>query len=55
MEYSKEDLMEAKKHFYLACIEIEDFKNINDVYGIQAGDYILEEIAPKLKSMLGKK
>ena len=46
--------LEAKKHFYLACIEIEDFKNINDVYGIQAGDYILKEIAPKLKSMLGK-
>ncbi len=46
--------LEAKKTFLLACIEIEDFKNINDVYGIQAGDYILKEIAPKLKSMLGK-
>ena len=46
--------LEAKNNFLLACIEIEDFKNINDVYGIQAGDYILTEIAPKLKSMLGK-
>lgn len=46
--------LEAKNNFLLACIEIEDFKNINDVYGIQAGDYILKEIAPKLKSMLGK-
>ncbi len=46
--------LEARKNFYLACIEIEDFKNINDVYGIQAGDYILKEIAPKLKSMMGK-
>lgn len=46
--------LEAKVSFYLACIEIEDFKNINDVYGIQAGDFILKEIAPKLKSMLGK-
>ena len=46
--------LEAEKNFILACIEIEDFKNINDVYGIQAGDYILKEIAPKLKSMLGK-
>lgn len=45
---------EEKNDFLLACIEIEDFKNINDVYGIQAGDYILKEIAPKLKSMLGK-
>ena len=46
--------LEAERNFILACIEIEDFKNINDVYGIQAGDYILKEIAPKLKSMLGK-
>lgn len=47
-------MLETKNNFYLACIEIEDFKNINDVYGIQAGDYILKNIAPKLKSMLGK-
>ena len=46
--------LEAKNNFLLACIEIEDFKNINDVYGIQAGDYILKEVAPKLKSMMGK-
>ena len=46
--------LEAKHPFYLACIEIEDFKNINDVYGIQAGDFILKEIAPKLKIMIGK-
>ncbi len=47
-------MLETKNNFYLACIEIEDFKTINDVYGIQAGDYILKNIAPKLKSMLGK-
>ena len=46
--------LEAKKSFYLAYIEIEDFKNINDVYGIQAGDYILKEVAPKLKGVLGR-
>ena len=46
--------LEEKHPFYLACIEIEDFKNINDVYGIQAGDFILKEIAPKLKIMIGK-
>ena len=46
--------VEDKHPFYLACIEIEDFKNINDVYGIQAGDYILKVVAPKLKEMLGK-
>ena len=46
--------LETKSSFYLAVIEIEDFKNINDVYGIQAGDFILKELAPKLKGVLGK-
>ncbi len=46
--------LEAKESFFIAYVEVEDFKNINDVYGIQAGDYILKEIAPKLKSMMGK-
>ena len=40
--------------FYLACIEIEDFKNINDVYGIYAGDFILKDTAKKLKEAEGK-
>ena len=46
--------LEVKHPFYLAVIEIEDFKNINDIYGIQAGDFILKEVAPKLKGVLGK-
>ena len=46
--------LEIKQPFYLAVIEIEDFKNINDIYGIQAGDFILKEVAPKLKGVLGK-
>ncbi len=46
--------LEAKQSFYIAYVEIEDFKNINDVYGIRAGDFILKEIAPKLKTILGK-
>ena len=44
----------SKQSFCLACIEIEDFKNINDLYGIQAGDYILKDTSEKLKGMLGK-
>ncbi len=46
--------LEAKDSFYIAYIEIEDFKNINDIYGIQAGDYILKETAPKLKGIISK-
>ena len=46
--------LEAKESFFIAYVEVEDFKNINDVYGIGAGDYILKETTPKLKSILGK-
>ena len=46
--------LDAKESFYIAYVEVEDFKNINDVYGIQAGDYILKEITPKFKDILGK-
>ena len=46
--------IESKESFYIAYIEIEDFKNINDVYGIKAGDFILKETAPKLKSIISK-
>ena len=51
--------IEAKIHdkdpFWLACIEIEGFKQINDIYGLQAGDHILKELAKNLKASIGKK
>ena len=46
--------IESKDSFYIAYIEIEDFKNINDIYGLKAGDFILKETAPKLKSIISK-
>ena len=55
--YVKEvnDHLEAKKSFTLACVELEDFKNINDVYGIQVGDALIKIAADKLASILDKK
>ncbi|MCR4953347.1 MAG: bifunctional diguanylate cyclase/phosphodiesterase [Treponema sp.] len=47
--------IQSKKPFKLACIEIEDFKHINDIYGIQTGDYILQNTANQLQSIIGKK
>ncbi len=47
--------IDSKKKFYLACIEIEDFKHINDIYGIQTGDYILQKTAERFQSILSKK
>lgn len=55
--YVKEvsDHLEAKKSFTLACVELEDFKHINDVYGIQVGDALIKMAADKLASILDKK
>jgi len=36
-------------HFALCMIDIDHFKHVNDSYGHQAGDYILQELALLLK------
>ncbi len=48
------DHIESKKSFTLACIELEDFKHLNDLYGIQTGDYLIKKTADKLSEILDK-
>ena len=48
------DMILSKKDFALVCVEIEDFKQINEEYGIHAGDFILKDIAAKLSSIIDK-
>ena len=47
--------LEARKSFTLACVELEDFKHFNDVYGIQIGDALIKKTADKLATILDKK
>ena len=53
-----EDIKEkisAKKKFCLAYIEIEDFKQLNDIYGIQIADFVLSKVGENLKKYVGKR
>ena len=39
--------------FALAIVDIDLFKNVNDTYGHNAGDYVLKELAKKLSNLEG--
>ena len=46
--------IELRKAFTIACVELEDFKHINDLYGIQTGDFLLKKAAEKISTILNK-
>ena len=46
--------LKNNKSFAVACIEIEDFKNINNLTGIQNEEIILKQISKKLSLVLGE-
>jgi diguanylate cyclase (GGDEF)-like protein len=52
MQRLKEDYSRAKRSgspFYVMMFDIDHFKNVNDTFGHQAGDYILEQVAKIIK------
>ncbi len=54
--YAREmtERMNENNPLALVCVEIESFKQINNDFGMQAGDYILQQVANKFTSQLEK-
>ncbi len=48
------DIKNRKHKEGLCLINIDNFKSINDVYGVKIGDQILKEVASRIKSCLEK-
>ena len=50
-----EGRIQEKQAFWIVCVEIDSFKQINDIYGILAGDFILQKMADTFLTIIGKK
>ena len=54
-EKVRERLQESPEEDYnIVCSNIENFKLVNDIFGVQAGDRLLKEVADLAQNMVGK-
>ena len=54
IEYEKIKYERSKEIFTIAMIDIDNFKNINDKYGHECGDFVLKEISILMKDIIRK-
>jgi len=54
IEYEKMKYERSKEVFTIAMIDIDDFKNINDKYGHDCGDFVLKQISNLMIELVRK-
>ena len=52
LEQFMKKLHRSKEYGALFFIDLDDFKNINDSIGHDAGDYVLQEVSQRIKNVL---
>lgn len=54
-EYTMERINEGNKSLYLAIMDIDDFKKVNDTYGHMFGDRVLSKVSEIIRSVVGQR
>lgn len=52
-EYTHERLADGRSDLYLAIMDIDDFKNVNDTFGHLVGDQVLSKVSGIVRSAIG--
>ncbi|MFT4573995.1 GGDEF domain-containing protein [Marinomonas primoryensis] len=51
--YLEDQLLSSKNNLFVAMIDVDDFKKVNDLFGHDKGDKVLIELAQQLKNNVG--